>query len=80
MKFDKRASWYPEYEDELLRFTGLAEAMLDDQFDSTAILARGFEDLQPVEQEDFESEEEQIFNRQAARLRGGDGRSQVTGY
>jgi hypothetical protein len=80
MRFDKRAAWYPEYEDELLRFTGMAEAMLDDQFDSSAILARGIEDLNPVEEEDFETEEEQYFSRQSARMRGGEGRSQVTGY
>ena len=41
MRFDKEASWYPGYEAELLRFTGFSEAVLDDQFDSTAILVKG---------------------------------------
>ena len=80
-KFDKEAEWYPAFEDELLRFTGNAEATLDDQFDSAAILSRGLETYS-VEQEDLMSDDDLAFERESARLRasGGGGRSTVTGY
>lgn len=80
-RFDKKAEWYPEYEEELLSFTGVSEAVLDDEFDSTATLCKGLEDAPLVEQEDEISDEERAFEVEAARLRGGgDGRSVVTGY
>jgi hypothetical protein len=80
-RFDKKGEWYPEYEEELLSFTGVSEAVLDDQFDSTAILAKGLEDAALVEPDDAVSDEERAFEAEAARLRGGgDGRSAVTGY
>lgn len=78
-RFDKEASWYPAFEAELLRFTGTSEALLDDQFDSAALLARGFED-RVVDESDFESDEEAEFENRAAMLKGGDGRSTHTGY
>jgi len=84
MRFDKEAEWYPGYETELLKFTGVSEAKLDDQFDSTSLLAIGFDRyMDRVEEEDFVDDEEfQI--RMAARARrsgaASDGRSQVTGY
>lgn len=78
-RFDKRATWYPEFEYELLRFTGTAQAQLDDQFDSAALLALGFESLAEVEaEEDFEPEEEIEMRRQDPRRTLG--RSVVTGY
>lgn len=81
MRFDKEASWYPEFEEELLRFTGDAEALLDDQFDSTAWLAKGFEDYKPeLSDEDAMSDEELEFEAAAANLRRNSGRSAVTGY
>lgn len=80
MRFDKEATWYEPYEAELLRFTGDSEALLDDQFDSTVWLCRGFED-KLVEDDDSLSDEEEEFNRMSASLRrGGEGRSPVTGY
>lgn len=78
-KFDKEASWYPSFEAELLRFTGTSEALLDDQFDSAALLARGFED-RVVEDDDFQTEEEAEFENMGALLKGGEGRSATTGY
>lgn len=78
MRFDKQAEWYPPYEEEVLRFTEHAEATLDDQFDSTALLVAGFETLADVEPEDFDSEEEVDMRRQDPRLH--QGRSQTTGY
>lgn len=84
MRFDAEAPWYPGYEEELLKFTGLSEATLDDQFDSTSILVAGFENHMPeaAEEEDF-IEEEELSIREMNRLRRGagrDGRSPVTGY
>lgn len=78
MRFNKDAEWYPAYEDELLRFTGTGEAREDDQFDSTAILVKGFESSADIEEEDFEPEEEIEMRRQSPRRELG--RSAVTGY
>jgi hypothetical protein len=78
MRFDKEATWYPSYEDENLRFTGVAEATLDDQFDSTALLSLAFDDLAEVEEDDFTDEEELEIRRGDPRRAAG--RSQTTGY
>lgn len=78
MRFDKEAEWYPAYEHELLRFSGVAEARKDDQFDSTSILCRGFEEAPEVEEEDFTPEEEFIKRRQDPRRQ--EGRNPTTGY
>lgn len=80
MRFDKKASWYQEYEDELLDFTGESEAVLDDEFDSTAILSRGLEDYTKPEEDDYETEEETAFERMSQQLKQNSGRSLVTGY
>lgn len=77
-RFDKEASWYENFEQENLRFTGITDAILDDQFDSAAILAKGFNTLVDVEEEDFDSEETQEINRADPRRYAG--RSTVTGY
>jgi len=79
MRYDKTADWYEEYEAELTRFTGLGEAVLDDQFDSTALLMLGFDTLPEVEKDDFMTEEEAEFEFQAAYSRD-QGRSTQTGY
>ena len=79
MRFDKRASWYEGYEDELLHFTGNSEALLDDQFDSTATLSRGFETY-VVESGDERTDEEEHWLAEGLMIRNTDGRSQVTGY
>lgn len=77
-RFDKRAEWYPAYESELLRFTGRGDAAADDQFDSTAMIARGLELMAEVEQDDFMEDDEldMIFNDPRKLV----GRSTVTGY
>ena len=77
-RFDKTADWYPGYEDELLRFTGYSDATLDDQFDSSALLALGFETLAEVESEDLMEEEELEMILHDPRRKAG--RSSVTGY
>lgn len=79
MRFDKNASWYEAYEQECLRFTGLGEAVLDDQFDSTVNLVRGFENWS-VDEEDEKTEEELEFDQESEFYRGGSGKSEVTGY
>jgi hypothetical protein len=83
MRFDKQADWYPGYEAELLKFTGLSQSTLDDQFDSTSLLCRGFEDYKSQIEEDDFIEEEELSIREMNRLRrrpAADGRSSVTGY
>lgn len=82
MRFDKSASWYPGYEDELMKFRVEAEATLDDQFDSTVELCRGFENAPEVEGDDFMSEEQFEHEYASRRLRKTvhHGRSAVTGY
>jgi hypothetical protein len=77
--FDKRASWYENFEAELLKFTGVSEATLDDQFDSAALLSRGFEDFRHLGEEDFVTEEEEEFEHMGQILKH-DGRSHITGY
>lgn len=81
-RFDKRAEWYPGFEDELLRFTGTAASTLDDQFDSSALLSLGFDDFVAVDKEDFYDDEDReleqgFWNRPNL---GSNGRSAVTGY
>jgi hypothetical protein len=77
-KFHKQAYWYAGYEEELLRFTGISEATLDDQFDSTALLALGFEELPAVEDEDFEDDDSRSLRLEDPRQK--QGRDEVTGY
>ena len=78
MRFNASASWYPTYEAELLRFTGNSDALADDQFDSTAILVKGFELLSELEEEDFFSDEEVEFYTHDPRIFMN--RCQTTGY
>lgn len=83
VRFDKKAEWYPGFEQENLRFTGVAAATLDDQFDSAALLSKGFDDFAQVEEEDFFSEDEWEMERGFWNSKPGaaaDGRSTVTGY
>jgi predicted phage terminase large subunit-like protein len=77
-RFDKRAQWYAAYESECLRFTGYSDAVLDDQFDSSAILSRGFDQLPMQEEEDFMDEEE-LYHRETGTDRDSS-RSTTTGY
>lgn len=78
MRFDKDASWYPPYESELLRFTGTSDALADDQFDSTAIIVKGLEQLHDLDTDDFMDEEEIDMRRSDPRKALG--RNPVTGY
>jgi phage terminase large subunit-like protein len=78
MRFDMSASWYGGYEAEMLRFTGVSDAAQDDQFDSTAILVKGFETMAEFEDEDFLDEEQEWLQNHDPRNTMG--RSSVTGY
>ncbi len=69
MRFDKTAEWYPGYETEMLSFTGVTDAKHDDQFDSTALMMRGFEEFSEVEEDDLVSEDEWLADREARRHR-----------
>ncbi len=80
VRFNSKADWYGGYLDELLRFTGVTQAVLDDQFDSTAYVSLGFDKLGDVEdEEDFNSdgEDEEFARTTVEELLG---RSSVTGY
>ena len=77
-KFNKKAHWYAGFEAELLRFTGYSDAVLDDQFDSAALVCRGFDDLPLLDVEDFMDDEELYF-RNTGPIQD-HGRSSTTGY
>lgn len=77
-RWDTEAAWFPGMQTELLSFSETADAQLDDQFDSAALLSLGFETMAEIEDEDLMSEEEEEFlasdpNRFA-------GRNATTGY
>ena len=79
MRYDTQADWYEAYKAELLTFTGVSDALLDDRFDSTVYAVKGF-DLDPdAEDEDFMDDAELEEERMAQSLRGGGYRS-ATGY
>lgn len=80
VRFNKLADWWENYKEEILRFTGESEALLDDQFDSTATLFLGIEKAPEVEEEDQITEEELDYARQGNLLRQNSGRSLTTGY
>lgn len=85
MRFDTSAEWFSGYKEELLKFTGVAQARLDDQLDSTATLCIGLDKLPAMSEEDFdgaeviEEEDWEDEERQYYRTVGG-GQSRVTGY
>ncbi len=77
-RFDTEAAWYPAFEDELLHFTGNSDAVLDDQFDSAAILIKGLEIAPEVEDDDFLDDDEYEMRRHNPQKDSG--RSLTTGY
>jgi predicted phage terminase large subunit-like protein len=80
-RFDKSASWYDEYQEECLDFSATQEAELDDQFDASVTLMRGFDGV-ILENEDAMSEDEEEFELQAQMIHMANhsGRNQHTGY
>jgi len=79
-KVEKESSWYAQWENEILRFTGVTEATLDDQFDADSLLCRGFEEFYDVELDDLVSDEILEWREMANAARGSGGRNQHTGY
>ncbi len=77
-RWNTKADGYESAKLEILRFTCTSQATLDDQFDSAALLSRGFEYVPMIEEEDFTPEEELDMRRQDPRRDLG--RSRVTGY
>ena len=77
-RWDTEAWWFSGMQQEMLRFTGVNDATLDDQFDSAALLSLGFDDMSLLDAEDFVSEEEQRMRRHDPRQSLG--RNRVTGY
>lgn len=80
MRFDKAASWYLGYEAELLTFTGVTDALKDDQFDSSALLSIGFDEWHEVDEEDFVEDDEWESRRQSRNLRASSGSRTCVGY
>ena len=80
MRFDKAASWYHGYEAELLTFTGVSDAVLDDQFDSSALMSIGFDEWNEVDEDDFVEEDEWLARRESAALRGSGKQRNSAGY
>ena len=78
MRYSKDASWYEEYEEVMKLFTAEAEAAQDDEFDSTAIMVKGFEMEAPVDDEDYKSDEEWEEEQSDPLLYAG--RDEITGY
>lgn len=77
-RFDKEAEWYAAFELELMRFTGNSDAVLDDQFDSAAMVIRGYDNMPVIDEEYFMTDEELYFSRQGPRR--ATGRNRTTGY
>ncbi|MGH7747893.1 MAG: hypothetical protein ACREQ5_24500, partial [Candidatus Dormibacteria bacterium] len=77
-RFDKDADWYAPFEEELRRFTGMSDAVLDDQFDSAALIAKGLNLFPELDEEDFDTEEELDMRKNDPRKFLG--RNHVTGY
>lgn len=88
MRFDREAEWFASYKEENLKFTGIAQAKLDDQFDSTATLCMGLDKIPNITNEDIadavlpeepdEMEEEET--RYYRQFRNNGERNRVTGY
>lgn len=77
-RWDMEAEWFAPMKEEILGFSEEAEAALDDQFDSAALLSLGFEDVAEVEPEDVMEEEEIEMRANDPSLYAG--RNSTTGY
>lgn len=80
-RWNTSAEGYEGAKDEMLRFTGNAQARLDDQFDSAATLCIGLDTVSPsVDEEDMYDDEDLEAMTRGRRSRVADGRSATTGY
>jgi hypothetical protein len=89
MRFDTKADWFQSFKEENLKFTGVAQARLDDQFDSCATLCIGLDKIPPLTDDDIvegqkveeEEDEMEIEEREYYRSVGHQSdRNRVTGY
>jgi hypothetical protein len=78
-RWNTEATGYEDAKQEMLRFTGVAAARLDDQFDSCATLHLGLDGVAVMDADDAMSEEEWAARRRAREPQD-QGRSRVTGY
>ncbi len=77
-RWDTKASGYEGAKEEMLKFTGLAAARLDDQYDSCATLHMGFDRMAvSVQDDDLPQEEFEMRRQNPVKYTG---RSPVTGY
>ena len=74
VKFDKAATWYPDLEEEMVRFP---KARHDDQVDALSWLGLIVDQVQDA---DTPEEEDEFEYEKARRQHQQDGRSQITGY
>jgi predicted phage terminase large subunit-like protein len=74
VKFDKSAPWYPDLEEEMVRFP---KARHDDQVDALSWLGLIVDQVQDA---DTPEEEDEYEYEMARRQSQSDGRSQITGY
>lgn len=74
VKFDKSAPWYPDLEEEMVRFP---KARHDDQVDALSWLGLVLDQVQSADTPEEEYEEEYQLTRKQSQH---DGRSQITGY
>jgi predicted phage terminase large subunit-like protein len=78
MRYARDAHWFEEYQSVLKLFTGSSDAGKDDEFDSTAILAKAFDIEAPPEDDDFRTDEELEHEYEDPHRYAG--RDSVTGY
>lgn len=81
-RWNTQAEGFEGAMEEMLRFTGVTAARLDDQFDSAATLVMGFDQEAPPDESEFWSPEEEALDY-GYRTRGGaayQGRNATTGY
>lgn len=76
VKVDKEAEWYPDYEDEMLKFP---RARNDDQVDATAYLGLLIDWYQTAKTDEEVKEEEYADELEESGMNN-QGRSQLTGY
>ena len=78
---DEPNSWFKDYKEICILFTGDSDAIQDDEVDATATSFIGWEMATEPENDDEMSDEEREFEAEAERLRANDhGRSATTGY
>lgn len=68
-RFNHETSWFQEFREECLLFTGDAEALADDQFDAAAWLFFGMTKTNDTNEEDDVSEEELEFAQASDAIR-----------